>query len=793
MLLLVGIVATVAVAGFVWVLMFNQPPASAGGVVEDPTTELRVVLGEEVVIVAAPGTAQPGTTIELRRVDPAASSDLPASMGQIVQLYEITVDGELVRPLRLEFQPSTGSDQLELRRRHDGVWAAYPFYEEGLYAVAWASDFSLFAWTEGAPDDSQQVADLQAKINWARQTFSSLPDYLLAPDSFTAAVATIWGRFTDWVTRTDLTDLYDQLYWTGFGYQESALEALDQAEQALDEGDLTLAEERYRLALRYYSLAESSFDGATQVFLGQIEAGIEVAEEIKEASQLAFEGVVSVAFGPQAAEGVSYVFMAADWYLTRMLEGTEEATRDLLVELFVKELVGNVPLEVLDGRTFVEYSQDVVGQSVYEASRQLWKGATDEQLKWVATEGIGILAESGATTLAQALADRFLVTATPPTELTTSEPPPTTTTSTQPPPTTTTTSTEPPAIEAVLPEELIELAHRGARVGVAVVDAQRIGDFLFVDLFLMKLSEPTSSVGFWPAASYDRIRVREGDLFAIDDHGNRYEPVWGQLPGSLPSFNLVPVGTAFVVGWEIEMPAAAPLVALEVDTGENIVSLPIRNGMPVVTDIQALGLPSAHNKAFSLVGDQVESGFLTMSVDRIERFMTPECFWNICPSDEDWAPHEILVAWHSVYNRDYNDLRWGTFGFGRGPALVDAIETRDGKIYEVETYIATDDWDLLFGPAVGCNDLRIDGRSVSAYDGIEAQTTSTWGQLLTLVPGSVVTRRYGWPPDMAVIYNREAEVMSQAVAIWAGTNRILLPAPLEELQVAAPPFARRCS
>lgn len=111
-------------------------------------------------------------------------------------------------------------------------------HTSGVNSVAFSPDGSLLA--SGSSDDTillwdmkpyiqkpvEDVSKLKSTINTKLLQRPIYPPYLLDTDSFMSAVNTIWQNFTDWFRRNNLTDNYEELYYTGIEYDNMRFNAL---------------------------------------------------------------------------------------------------------------------------------------------------------------------------------------------------------------------------------------------------------------------------------------------------------------------------------------------------------------------------------------------------------------------------------------------------------------------------------------------------------------------------------------------------------------------------------------
>ena len=231
------------------------------------------------------------------------------------------------------------------------------------------------------------------------------PPYLLDTDSFSSAVTTIWQNFTDWFRREDLTDNYDELYFTGIEYDSLRYMALIRARSFLESGDIANAEKYLEKADTYEKLSYISFQGASYVFEANLEVAATIAQSIKDGCQTA------VTFGlrfanPTAAEAADFIYDVIDLGIEYYLGDQEKAVRDFLVKQAITEIFNKVQFEELGGKTIAEWTKNRTGKYLFPTLSKLTKS---EKWQWalskVIKEGVGEITEDKLIDITNSIAD----------------------------------------------------------------------------------------------------------------------------------------------------------------------------------------------------------------------------------------------------------------------------------------------------------------------------------------------------------------------------------------------------
>jgi hypothetical protein len=204
----------------------------------------------------------------------------------------------------------------------------------------------------------EEINALREQIGRLKKQHVSYPPYLLEADSWDSAVSTLWADFTSFATRTDLREKYDELYQTGFNYQWFRIRALIDAGNSLDRGDMANAKKYLQRSYKYDKLSWMSFSAAAQVFDGNIAAGQVLADGIREGCETAVRFGIAVVC-PAAALKVDAFYMGINWVFNTELEGWEQATIDLVIDIAFTTIFKIVQFKNLDYNTLENYVNTV--------------------------------------------------------------------------------------------------------------------------------------------------------------------------------------------------------------------------------------------------------------------------------------------------------------------------------------------------------------------------------------------------------------------------------------------------
>ena len=278
-------------------------------------------------------------------------------------------------------------------------WRARVVDEHGL-----ASDWVQFGNNNLSEADFSIANNLAEKIDSLLRIGIYVDPYLLTAEGFADSVTTIFLDFTDWLTRTDLTGTYDDLYWLGFDYADLAYVALVRARRAVDAGNLDLARGWYERYEGYSTASRLAFDAALEVFENHVDIATQIADAIRQGCQAAVKfGLRFVS--PTAAEVADYVYLAVDYGVDRALHDKEVALRNAVIGVLVKGLFDYVEFDAIGGRTLADWSKNRVGKSLFPMLTKVFRD--NETMQWAVSKVMKEAAVSLEEKLVESLARKI--------------------------------------------------------------------------------------------------------------------------------------------------------------------------------------------------------------------------------------------------------------------------------------------------------------------------------------------------------------------------------------------------
>jgi hypothetical protein len=198
---------------------------------------------------------------------------------------------------------------------------------------------------------------LEEAINrWEKVlTTYQYPQNLLDDKSFSGRVSKCWASFTSFVTRTQLTEKYKELYSTGVEYHRLSYQALMDAKNCLEKGDVEGAGKYLQRSYTYGRLSGMSFSSAAEVYEANLKAGEILARGIKEGCEAAVKFGVSVLY-PPAATKVDVLYTVYDWVIDTKIEGWGKDTKYKAIVTFIEIILKKFVFASFDRNTFENYA-----------------------------------------------------------------------------------------------------------------------------------------------------------------------------------------------------------------------------------------------------------------------------------------------------------------------------------------------------------------------------------------------------------------------------------------------------
>jgi hypothetical protein len=280
--------------------------------------------------------------------------------------------------IHLHFEVRIGEYSLRLRIDPYDLYKKVNFYPYGDNYVGCGPNY---LWTTDPPTltPASTPSDLRDTINRRLQQFPTYPSYLLDQTSFTSIVSTVWMEFANWKAQTNLTERYNELYFTGVDYDNMRYNTLIKARDSLKSGDLLSAQKYLERSYTYEKLSVLNFDAAYYVFMNNLEAADLLVKEITIDLCEASIKYGLLVINPSAAKVADYILLGVDYSVDLAFVGQEQAAKNLIVKATVNKIFNEVKFDTFDGRTLGEYTQNRIGKYLFP---MLNKAFASEELQW---------------------------------------------------------------------------------------------------------------------------------------------------------------------------------------------------------------------------------------------------------------------------------------------------------------------------------------------------------------------------------------------------------------------------
>jgi len=246
-------------------------------------------------------------------------------------------------------------------------------------------------------------ARIEQKVKRMLHQQPAFPTYLLNPDSFDMKVSVAWLTFTDWFSRKERTEKYDEHYHNGLNFYSLRTNELVKARNSLKEGDILRAEKHLQKAVNYEQLSSMSFVAATNVFTGNLDEAENLANQIKFLCKSVSVVGLSV-YSPAAGSAVENIYIVVEYGVDRALIGESEAAKNALVKIVVKKVFLEAEITTPGGdlTTVKEFSKNRVGNYIFPTLEKYIKSPegqfyiskiAKESFVYLESEGIEWVAE----------------------------------------------------------------------------------------------------------------------------------------------------------------------------------------------------------------------------------------------------------------------------------------------------------------------------------------------------------------------------------------------------------------
>ena len=248
----------------------------------------------------------------------------------------------------------------------------------------------------GSPLHDKIITQLQKKLIF--------PPYLLDPNAFDTAVAIAWDSLTSWITQSQLRDKYDEMYQAGIDICGLRSMSLANALYFIKNNDIQNAQKWFDRAMKYETLMYNSFTAAEDFYIGNVEAGMIVAELIKNSCE-SFVEVGLVFYGPVASTVGDYIYIGADYVVDYEVLGADEAKKKAIISFSVTTIFSVVPFQKLGGGTIDDYMTNAINDKTFPVIQSLFSDNAALQVyvsNFIAEYG-GWLGEQAAEDLAKSI------------------------------------------------------------------------------------------------------------------------------------------------------------------------------------------------------------------------------------------------------------------------------------------------------------------------------------------------------------------------------------------------------
>jgi hypothetical protein len=168
--------------------------------------------------------------------------------------------------------------------------------------------------------------NLLEQIQSKRKALSHRPTYHYETSSITGTISTIWTTITAKILAQNLAETYDKFYYAALDYQGMSNKSLNTARDLVIDGKFNEAKEFIRKSDFYHSLSNKCEQAAYEVYKGNLEASVKIAEGIYKGSMASVK-IGAKLVDPSGGKIFDALFLAGDTAIAYSEGGTKKALK----------------------------------------------------------------------------------------------------------------------------------------------------------------------------------------------------------------------------------------------------------------------------------------------------------------------------------------------------------------------------------------------------------------------------------------------------------------------------------
>lgn len=199
-------------------------------------------------------------------------------------------------------------------------------------------------------ESTEEKNALLEQIQKRRKFLAHHPTYHYQTDSFRGTISTVWQDQTAPIIGQNLREAYEKFYYAGLDYQGLSMYALSTAQEFVVEGNFNEAKDFIRKADLYSELSNKCEQAAYEVYMGNTDASVLIAQGIYNASKISAKiGIKSV--DPSGGKIFDAIYLATDTAIAHSEGGTKEALKTAEAQIVTMAIFKYSKLEAFGDKT----------------------------------------------------------------------------------------------------------------------------------------------------------------------------------------------------------------------------------------------------------------------------------------------------------------------------------------------------------------------------------------------------------------------------------------------------------